>query len=238
MRAAASPRSTRLRSASAAVLALAAALAGCAGFAPPDRDSCPALGPAETASEIDPASTVRDDSRSLAELSRLQGLGIGHRALGVTESKLRIWMAPDLRVAAASPKGVCLHVARVVLHAGYAERTVRIARELAGDACLRRRILEHEMRHVALDDAILIDLQPEIRRVLAAGSASLDGVWGADQPAAEVRLRERLVAIRDQVLDEIEVTRRRRHEIEVDTPDERRRSATMCGGKLLELGLS
>lgn len=201
------------------------ALVGLSGGAAAAECAAPAV--PELAVRLEPSRIERDDTLSIAELSRFErgrGLeqGAGRRFLfGFTETETRV----DVRLRSWEETDAggrdCAWVTRVEvsLAPGF---VVRVAREATRDRCFFRHVLDHEFHHVRIEEseaARLVGLvEARLRASLAAPQAKPIATDGtallADREAS--RLRDQVLA----VMEEQRPRRERRHRDEVDTPEE------------------
>jgi hypothetical protein len=217
-------------------LAIALLLAACA-HPPQKAESCPEGAPPAFAVDFVSRPPGRDDSLSVAALSREGDLAFGRMALGLTEVRLAV--KADMRAvnAPALTDGVCAYVGAVAFHVTHARRLVHVARELAGESCLHAAVLAHEMRHVALDDRLIPEEIGTLRARLPArfgDSAS----WGPDQAAADAALHRRVEDTLTALVAELDAARQAKHRRLIDTPAEEARMKAVCGGRLSQLHLA
>ncbi|MDE2167247.1 MAG: hypothetical protein KGJ66_13040 [Alphaproteobacteria bacterium] len=176
-----------------------------------------------------------DDTASLAQLSREGDLAFGRVALGLTEVKLSLDAQYRIRHAPGLTGGICAYPADVVLHLGYAMRVVHVAREFADQPCLHAAILAHEMRHVALDDALIPREAARLGQALSARIGDGAGFWGRDAADADRRSAHVIAQAGAATVNALGAARRRAHAQRIDTPAEEARIGAACGGRLRQL---
>jgi len=218
-------------------LALTLALAACVRPADKAAEACPAGSPPEFRVDFAAIPPARDDSLSTAELSREGDVAFGRVAVGLTV--VRLTVKADFRVhnVPALTDGICAYPGAVAFHVAYAERVVHVARELADEPCLHREVLDHENRHVALDDRYF----PAAVKALEAGLPARFGpgvAWAHDAEAADAQVRAHVEAILRQLVADLDASRRDEHRRQVDTPEEEARMLAACGGRLRQLHLA
>ena len=120
---------------------------------------------------------------------------------------------------------------RIDLVLRFVHREMRIASETHADPCIEHEVAAHELRHVALDDAMIAEFRPLLEaRVREFGRALLPAAAGSFEEA-KARLSDRLRSGVRAIYEEFEGTRHRRHRDEIDTEAEYARVKTMCGGR-------
>lgn len=190
---------------------------------------CAQLPPAPPAVVAVPIEILEDDTRSQVELVRLlDGPAAGHRALGITKTRIGHDAALEIKGIKDPATGRACFRAQVRVELALRPLTVYVAREIAGDACQRAAIHEHEMKHVAVYAAWLAEAADALAQALPAEFA--DGVHHTDDgDAAQLALRERLEAFvrahSEAAGRDLESRQRA-----VDSPDEYARVAAACGG--------
>jgi hypothetical protein len=213
-----------------------AALAACLAAAPADAACAPPAQPALIVERGRDDPVRREEASTLVELTRRSR---GKRSdanpdahtFGLTESTIesRVHVAVEARRAPGGLTCAAPREVRVVVR--LVARRVYVAREARGNACVRREVLRHEQRHVALDDAMMPELLASVRRSLA-GPVSRLPAWpvGGD---AELRGAARRTANELNALVAalpFGEERRARHAAAVDTPAEYARFSRACKG--------
>lgn len=135
-------------------------------------------------------------------------------------------------VRAADGHGFCARLVLVTVTIKDVARTVRIARELAGDACLRRAIVAHEDRHLraadAAEAAALAGLQGDLDGYLAGHALRAS----PDARTAAATLKRTLDAWfagwRARLTADVA-----RRNAAIDTDEEARRLGAICGRRAL-----
>lgn len=179
---------------------------------------------------IDDPPVTRDFSQPFAALHRRAGTPPpdprgGRLHLGVTI--VRLAFGTELGFAMTSGlAGVCLRPQSIKLTLGHTLHQVLIASEVPRGGCLFQEVLEHEMRHVAVNRQTLATYAPRVREAAARWAA--DAVArGGDSQAMAASLRDQLGAAVKPVLDQLNTTRRNQ-QAAIDTPEEYRRLAASC----------
>jgi hypothetical protein len=220
----------------------AALLAGCAGV--PPAPSCPAEAAPLVTARIEPGEVVRRDigmAEMRADAARVLEAGASG-ALATRDPLLRHYFGQsftqtrlDARLVAAEVELAggrsCAVPQRIDLVLRFVRREMRIATETHADACVEHEVETHELRHVALDDAVIATSRPLLEaraRELARGL--LPAAAGSFEEA-KARLSERLRGGVRAIYEEFEGARHRRHRDEIDTEAEYARVKTMCDGR-------
>lgn len=125
---------------------------------------------------------------------------------------------------------VCGRVNMLKISFGYQERMVLVARELPKDSCIHGEVLAHEMKHVAVDDALLAEYADTVRKRLEGFVAGLGPTVSRSQNHAMTVMRGQV----DRELESLnrEFSRERdRRQMQIDTLEEYRRVSDSCGGE-------
>ena len=177
-----------------------------------------------------------DDTLTIAQIAKRSQVGYRYLTLGATIGKLVIVGVARPRVSEGVTGGDCAYPQAVAISMTLAQRVIHIAHEFHGtEPCVYHEILDHEHRHVALDDRLLLAEKTALPSALPARLVDLDGVWGNDAAAARSALSTRLQADLQALQDDIEAKRHAAHAAQIDTFDERHRLANACGGRLKQL---
>jgi hypothetical protein len=222
-----------------AALVLALAAAGCASRPASDR-VCEAEDRPAWSVATD-GGVVRTSNESSHVLLRSDAVLLGNRFasgavhLGQSNVEARVNASvafEDVTDASGAP---CVRVQRIAVVLRYARRDVRIAREAAADACLRREVEAHELRHVELDDRLLREFGATMKDRVALLAEELSPVAGPIWSTGRAALLAKVVTATDRLSQEFSALRRKRHRAEIDTPEEYRRARTMCDGRAQQI---
>ncbi len=218
------------------------AVGACAsGGLPEIGQICAGAPPPRWTVSIDPGIVTREDAMGVEALKAdaikvigRQAVAPSHTFLGQTATRTKV----DLRLVSETLETsdrVCAVPRRLEVTLRYSERQVRVAREVGVDACLHREVEEHELRHVALDDKIIEEYEPQLRERVAAFAVALEPGYGQRPAEARAKLNESAREWLRETTDEFETIRRERHRTEIDTPEEYARVRSVCNGKAREL---
>jgi hypothetical protein len=214
----------------------------CASNGQPEiAQTCAGAPPPRWTVRIDPGTVTREDALGVDALKAdaikvigRQAVASSHTFLGQTATRTKV----DLRLVSETLEkadGVCAVPRRLEVTLRYAERQVRVAREVGVDACLHREVEEHELRHVALDDRVIKEYEPHLKQRVAALAARLEPGYALRPAEARAKLNESARDWLRETTDEFETIRRQRHRAEIDTPEEYARVKSVCNGKAREL---
>jgi hypothetical protein len=133
-------------------------------------------------------------------------------------------------VAGIAPGGVCLQPPTISIRIEDASRTVRVAREVAADACLEREVLAHERRHVrasaSTTDTAIADAQRSFDAFAAARMPRGGPALATSPRAVATLVAAWFTAWEKQLGDAIA-----RENALVDSPEEYQRFPTVCDGR-------
>ncbi|WP_448188222.1 hypothetical protein [Azospirillum sp. sgz301742] len=126
---------------------------------------------------------------------------------------------------------VCAALSKLTVNFGFQERIVYVARELPQGSCIQREVLNHEMKHVATDEALLREFMPGFRRRLETVIGRLGTVRARSQEQAMATLRQPIDAAFRELMREFTAEREKR-QAKVDTLEEYKRVSKSCDGEL------
>ncbi|WP_051340222.1 hypothetical protein [Azospirillum halopraeferens] len=219
-------------SAAAAACWLAAAAPAVA-----QADGCPAFERPQVSVSLTNAPLRRDFTRTIQQLARIPGRapgpagsGSGH-ILGLAHAVFQQTYDIAVSYGQLGDGAYCGALASVSVTFGTQERVVYVARELPRGSCIHREVLDHEMQHVAVDDALMEEYLAIIRRRVAAVAAQTGTVRSRSRQQVMTTLRRPIDAEMRTILDEFTRERDRR-QAGVDTVDEYERVSRSCGGEL------
>jgi hypothetical protein len=217
-------------------------LGACGSNGQPElAQTCAGAPPPRWSVRVDAGTVTREDGMGVEALKAdavkvvgRQAAAPSHTFLGQTATRTKV----DLRLVSEileKSDGVCAVPRRLEVTLRYSERQVRVAREVGVDACLHREVEEHELRHVALDDRIIKEYEPQLKERIAALAARLEPGYALRPAEARAKLNDSARDWLRETTDEFETIRRQRHRAEIDTPEEYARVKSVCNGKAREL---
>lgn len=151
--------------------------------------------------------------------------------LGLSTVRSGYWSEVGAIFTLAPRARVCGRLSSLRVRFGYEDRTVFVARELPRGTCIHQEVLDHELRHVAVDDTLLEEYLGKLRPRLEALIARVGPVYAQSQNRA-------MNVIRGAVDRELEAISRDfardrdRLQGTIDTAEEYRRVTDSCGGEL------
>lgn len=199
--------------------------------------SCPAFDPPKVRVTAQIAPLLRDHTRSIAELAAVPGrtpgpagrsnghiLGLAHARYG-EESQFRAMFR-------FLPNGtVCGAPATLAVTFGFQDRRLYVARELPRGSCIHAEVLKHEMKHIAVDEALLKEFIPQVRQRMEAVVRRIGPVQRRTQQQAMAAIRQPIDAELKRLMRDFTRERDRR-QTQVDTAEEYDRVSRSCGGEL------
>jgi len=179
-------------------LLLGLALAGCLGWpAFAEDDACRPSVPVVIALEPMPNAAVALDSTQTAEDIQKRGQhDSGAASQGITfayyEAAAGSEYKADVNGRRLEKGGICMTLTGVGIRFGFERRKIWLARELSDYPCIRARVMRHEHRHVAVDEALLGVFLPRLRASLVAFLAEGLAIAAPSVDAAGAQLKGRL----------------------------------------------
>lgn len=198
---------------------------------------CGAFPPVALSLDIAVAPLQRNDGLGIAQLGRLPGRSPGPagaargHVLGLTQARYGEQSQVSALFQRLPDGSYCASASKLEVSFGYQERTVFIARELPAGSCVHGEVLAHEMRHVAVDEALLREFAPLIRRRLDEAVARMAPVRSRSQQQAMAAVRRPLEQAMRAVMQEFGRERDRR-QARIDTVEEYARIREVCDGEV------
>ncbi|CAO3418647.1 hypothetical protein [Azospirillum doebereinerae] len=198
---------------------------------------CGGFPPASLSLDIAVAPLQRNDGLAIAQLTRLPGRTPGPagsargHVLGLTLARYGEQSQVSALFQRLPDGSYCASANKLAVSFGYQERTVFIARELPAGSCVHGEVLAHEMRHVAVDEALLREFTPLIRQRLDEAVARMAPVRSRTQQQAMAAVRRPLEQAMRGVMQEFGRERDRR-QAQVDTVEEYARIRQVCNGEV------
>lgn len=223
-----------------AVALFAGALLAALAFAQPaaaQATGCPRFGTPALLIDTQVVPVKRDFGKTLPQLQAMPGrapgpAGGGHgQVLGLAHATFGERWQVGTHFSQQPGGSVCAALSRLTVSFGFQERVVYVARELPPGTCIQREVLNHEMKHVAVDEALLREFMPGFKRRLETVIARQGTVRARNPDEAMLMLRQPIEAAFRQLMQEFSREREKR-QAKVDTVEEYRRVSRSCDGEL------
>jgi len=199
--------------------------------------SCPRFGPVEVNVQFQVAKLQRDYRRPLSQLAAMPGrapgpagasgghiLGLAHAKYG-EQSQLGALFQP------MGDGTFCGGAKSLNVTFGFQERIVYVARELPQGTCIHAEVLNHEMKHIAVDEQLLREFGPTIKRRLETALSQMKPVRARSKEQAMNAVRQPIDAVLRQMMQEFGRERDKR-QAQVDTVAEYERVSRACNGEI------
>jgi hypothetical protein len=199
--------------------------------------ACPRFGPIQVKIEFQVAQLRRDYGRSFSQLASMPGRAPGPAGasnghiLGLALAKFGENSQLGALVQPMGDGTYCGGANVLTVTFGFQERTIYVARELPQGTCIHNEVLNHEMRHIAVDEQLLRDFGPTIKNRLEATLAQVKPVRARSKDQAMRALRQPVDAALRQLMQEFGRERERR-QAPVDTVAEYERVSRSCNGEI------
>lgn len=171
-----------------------------------------------------------DFSKSFLDIQRQAGPVAAARhypLLGMAVQGFGIVTAVEANPIVSSDGRVCPVLKAVEIRIGWVDRTIFIATEVTSAECLHAQTLEHQLRHVRLEDEALAAFMPGFTQELRGAVAQLSVEPQRDAARADRQVRDAVDAIVGGLLGPLENERRWRREI-VESREELDRMRQAC----------
>lgn len=198
---------------------------GCTGFPPAKLDLNTVLVPVQ-----------RDDALTIGQLTRLPGRTPGpastadSHVLGLTQARYGEQSQVSALFKTMGDGTYCASASALTISFGFQQRIVHVASEIPAGSCLHGEVLAHEMRHVAVDEALLQEMMPQIRNRLEQAIAEMAPVRSRSQSQAMAAVRRPLESAMRRIMQDFGRERDRR-QAQVDTVEEYERVSRVCNGE-------
>ncbi len=136
--------------------------------------------------------------------------------LGLTYSFITPRLGAATKYKPAKSGKHCLRLDRVSLKFGAQKTSIYIDRKYKKGTCAYKAILAHELEHVRINERIIADYVPKIKRELTERSASIRPFYTKSPKTAGKSIATRLLLELDTLLDEYIVVRMEANDV-IDT---------------------
>ncbi|MGR0183591.1 hypothetical protein [Azospirillum aestuarii] len=199
--------------------------------------ACPDFAPARVVLDLQIAPLRTDYSQSIRQLAQkpgrrpIAGRTANSHTLGLAAIQYNQQWQAGVMTASLGQGRYCGAAQTLTVTFGYDERTVYVARELPQGSCIHGEVLAHEMNHVTVDEQLLREYVPVLKR-------RLEDVVGRARPAQGRSERQVMAAIEQpikaamrQLMEEFGRERNAR-QARIDTPAEYERISRSCNGEI------
>ncbi len=179
----------------------------------------------------------RNDGLSIAQLARVPGRAPGPagsangHVLGLTQARYGEQSQVGALFQPMADGSFCAAAKTLAVSFGFQQRVVYVARELPSGSCIHGEVLGHEMKHIAVDEGLLREFAPLIRRRLDETVVRLGPVRSRSQQQAMAAIRRPLEVALRTAMQEFGRERDRRQAL-VDSPQEYERITRVCNGEV------
>ncbi|MDQ2104394.1 hypothetical protein [Azospirillum isscasi] len=199
--------------------------------------SCPDFAPGRVVLDVQVAPLRTDYSQSIRQLAQKPGRRptAGRTAnahiMGLAAIQYNQQWQVGVVTASLGQGRYCGAAQTLTVTFGYDERTVYVARELPQGSCIHGEVLAHEMRHVAVDEQLLREYVPALKRRLEDVVARARPVQGRSERQVMAAIEQPIRAAMRQLIEEFGRERNAR-QARVDTPAEYDRIGRSCNGEI------
>ena len=182
-----------------------------------------------------------DLTKSLQEIQRSAGPVIAARHRPLLGMAVQGFGVVSVVQTSSIPRGYDQHcpiLDGIELRIGWVDRTIFIAKEAMTVECLYREALEHQLRHVRLEDEALDAFLPGFAQELRTAVARVTSEPHSDAALAKRQLTESVDAVARSLVASLDKERSWRREI-VESDEELERVRRACGDidqRLREMG--
>lgn len=173
-----------------------------------------------------------DLTKTLAEIEREAGPAVSEKhypLLGMALQGFGLTYEVQAGATMRNDGLFCAFLKDVEMRVGWADRTVFVAKEATTVDCVYKEALDHQLRHIGLEDDALDAFIPSFSRELRALLVDLKSAPYESAELARKQLTDTVVALSRGLLGHLERERRPRRET-VESPEELDRIRKACGG--------
>ena len=226
---------TRLPSCLALVLAL--------GFCfPAVARECPPLRPAQISIVPLPSRPSYDYGRNLAAMQTMAGTqreafsSTDHEIpVGLTEAQLKLDSHFEVLINRPSTMDpVCAQISKFELRFGFEDTTVYLASELPQGSCSFQTVLQHEHRHVDMDNYLVQKYADAFPEMLRQAVTEIGVIRAASPEEAQGKLRDIVHNYMNDLGSNLTQVRQK-YQQTIDTKDEYSRISISCNGQMSQI---
>ncbi|WP_162801081.1 hypothetical protein [Azospirillum brasilense] len=199
--------------------------------------TCPDFAPGRVILDLQIAPLRTDYSQSIRQLAQkpgrrpVAGRTANSHTLGLAAIQYNQQWQAGVMTASLGQGRYCGAAQTLTVTFGYDERTVYVARELPQGSCIHGEVLAHEMRHVAVDEQLLREYVPVLKRRLEDVVGRSRPVQGRSERQVMAAIEQPIKAAMRQLMDEFGRERNAR-QARIDTPAEYERIGQSCDGEI------
>jgi hypothetical protein len=147
--------------------------------------------------------------------------------LGLTHSFITPRLGAATKYKKIAPGKYCLRLDRVSLKFGAQRTSIYIDRKYKKGSCAYKAIMKHEMEHVRINEKVIADYVPKIKRELKERAASIRPFYTKNPKSAGRSIANRLLLELDPLLDEFNEVRIAANDV-IDTQQSYAATQAMC----------
>lgn len=199
--------------------------------------ACPDFAQARVVLDMQVVPLRTDYSQSIRQLAQkpgrrpVAGRVANAHTLGLAAIQYNQQWQVNIVTASLGQGRYCGAAQTVTVAFGYDQRTVYVASELPRGSCIHGEVLAHEMRHVAVDEQLLREYVPVLKRRLEDVVVRARPAQGRSERQVMSAIEQPIRAAMRQLMEEFGRERNAR-QARIDTPAEYERIGRSCNGKI------
>ncbi|MZR29386.1 hypothetical protein [Sneathiella litorea] len=147
--------------------------------------------------------------------------------LGLTSSIISPKLGAATKYKLIAPGEYCLRLDRVTLSFGVRKTDIYIDRKYHKGTCAYKAILDHELKHVRINEQLIAEYVPKIKRELKERAAGIQPYHTKNPKRAGRSIANRLLLELDPMLEEFNVVRMQANDV-IDTQESYAATQAMC----------
>lgn len=147
--------------------------------------------------------------------------------LGLTYSFITPRLGAATKYKRVKSGKYCLRLDRVSLKFGAQKTSIYIDRKYKKGTCAYKAIMAHELEHVRINERVIADYVPKIKRELTERAASIRPFFTKSPKTAGKSIANRLLLELDPLLDEFNVIRMKANDV-IDTQESYAATQAKC----------
>ncbi len=155
--------------------------------------------------------------------------------VGLTAAKMTLESDYKIRMQENPRSGtVCAQIASFDLRFGFDDTIVYVAKEIPYPSCGYQKVLDHELRHVAIDRLLVETYTPLLPELIAQAVRDIGSVRAASSESARQQIENAMTDYMKDLGAKLSGVRQK-EQAKIDTKDEYARIGESCGGEIAEL---